>query len=477
MRGDTKTKISQEFRSLFENIIDGVVVADHKTKKFYRANKMFCKMLGYRMDEITSLEVKDVHTKEDLPHVLKQFKRQVAGEITLARDIPVKRKDGSIFYADVNSAPIMLEGREYLMGIFRDITYRRSIEEALKKSEQRFRSMIEMTSDWVWEVSSKGTYTYVSPKVKDLLGYKPEEVLGKTPFDLMPEDEAKRVAALFDDIIKNRKPFVCLENTNMTKKGKKVVLETSGVPIFDEEGELAGYRGIDRDITHNKRIEEALRESETRYRAIFENTGTATMIIEADLGIYMVNAEMEKLTGYPKSELEKKKNAIDFIEKKHKDKVREYHRLRIIDPRSVPRNYELQITDKKENIKDAYLTVDIIPGSTRSVVSIQDITELKRKEQELSKQKEILDRTNKALEHKLKELNEAMGHIKKLEGLVPICAHCKRMLVEGKNPRESSSWVSLEKYITERTNASFTHGLCPHCMKKAYGEMDKGKKK
>ena len=130
--------------------------------------------------------------------------------------------------------------------------------EALRESEDRFRSLVETTSDWIWEVDQESIYTYVSPKVKDLLGYELEEVIGKTLFDLMPADEAERVGGLFRDIVDSREPFKGLKNTNLHKDGRHVVLETSGVPIFDKAGNLTGFRGIDRDITERKKAEEEL---------------------------------------------------------------------------------------------------------------------------------------------------------------------------------------------------------------------------
>jgi len=91
-----------------------------------------------------------------------------------------------------------------------------------------------------------------------LLGYAPEEVLGKTPFELMPEHEAERVAAVFSSIVAQQEPFTALENTNQHKDGHLVVLETSGVPFYDNAGIFRGYRGIDRDITARKQDEQRL---------------------------------------------------------------------------------------------------------------------------------------------------------------------------------------------------------------------------
>lgn len=124
-----------------------------------------------------------------------------------------------------------------------------------KESLERFKALTENTSDWIWEVDENTNYTYASPRVKELLGYEPDDVIGKTPYDLMPPEEAERVSKEFDRIAKDRKPFSGLENTNLHKDGHVVVLETSGVPIIDACGHFRGYRGIDRDITERREIE------------------------------------------------------------------------------------------------------------------------------------------------------------------------------------------------------------------------------
>ncbi len=134
-------------------------------------------------------------------------------------------------------------------------------EDARRESEERYRDLIETTSDWIWEVDKNGVYTYASPKIRDILGYEPDEVIGKTPFDLMPPGESENVAGIFSSYIIPQKPFTGLENINLHKDGLHVVLETSGVPFFDGRHTLLGYRGIDRDITDRKRTEEAFHQS------------------------------------------------------------------------------------------------------------------------------------------------------------------------------------------------------------------------
>ena len=191
---------------------------------------------------------------------------------------------------------------DLLLGVMTDITERKGAQEALRQSEQRFRSLVETTSDWIWEVDRHGVYTYASPKVRDLLGYAPEEVIGKTPFDLMPPDEAERVGPLFRGILESRESFAGLENTNLHKDGRRVVLETSGVPIFDADGDLVGYRGIDRDVTERKTAEDALRASEQRYRLLADNATDVIWATDLDQRITYVSPSVRRLRGYTAEE-------------------------------------------------------------------------------------------------------------------------------------------------------------------------------
>ena len=116
------------------------------------------------------------------------------------------------------------------------IAERKQVEAELRKSEERYRALVETTSDWVWEVDADAKYTYAASKVQKILGYSPEEVLGRTPFELMPEDEAHRVGAIFADIAADRRSFSGLINANLHRNGQLVILETSGVPILVSMG-------------------------------------------------------------------------------------------------------------------------------------------------------------------------------------------------------------------------------------------------
>lgn len=172
--------------------------------------------------------------------------------------IDMKRNDefGNLAHSFNSMASKLQQTTTSVESLENEVKHRKQIEKTLRKSEDKYRSLVETTSDWIWEVDQNSIYIYASPKVKDLLGYEPIEVIGKTPFDLMPEDEVERVGGLFRGIFDSRESFNGLENTNLHKDGQHVVLETSGVPVLDKDGNLVGYRGMDRDISDRKQGEE-----------------------------------------------------------------------------------------------------------------------------------------------------------------------------------------------------------------------------
>lgn len=131
----------QRFRTLFEKTTEGILLVDPKTKKFNMANPRMCEMLGYLPEEISNLSVRDLLGEEDLPRMMKEFEKHVRNEIAGSEDIPVKRKDGSVFYADIRSFRVTLNGASFLAGLFRDATARRAAAEQNAWYQERLKSL------------------------------------------------------------------------------------------------------------------------------------------------------------------------------------------------------------------------------------------------------------------------------------------------------------------------------------------------
>ena len=236
-----------------------------------------------------------------------------------------------------------------VLGINLDITDQKKMERELQESRQRYQALVETTSDWIWEVDEELIYTYCSPKVMEILGYLPEQVLGKKPFDFMSEGEADRVAGLLRNIIKKREAFAGLENVNRHKAGYDVVLETSGVPLFDEEGKFYGYRGIDRDITKRKQAESNLEKLNAELeRHIAERTNA---LVETNRQLQeeiderkLVEAELKVKT----RDLEELNSALKVLLKKRDEDKSE------LEEKIVGNMKEL-ILPYLQKIKDAHL--------------------------------------------------------------------------------------------------------------------------
>ncbi len=260
-----------KFRTLFETANDGIFLLD--ASGFVDCNQRGASMyglakndlIGHSPAEFCPEKQPDGRSSSEVVHEKIQAAMQGKSQNFEWRFL---RADKAPFDADISLSRIEFGGAVYLQAIVRDITERKRAEQALRDSENRFRNLVETINDWIWEVDENAVYTYASPRIKTILGYTPEEVLGKTPFELMPPDEAKRVASLFAPLVHAQQPLVNIENTNLHKDGHPVVLETSGVPVIDADGRLRGYRGIDRDITERKRVENALLESENRLRQL-----------------------------------------------------------------------------------------------------------------------------------------------------------------------------------------------------------------
>lgn len=202
-----------------------------------------------------------------------------------------------------------------IMGLLGFVLYQSKRVQMLTKkeieAEKHYRVFVETSPDWIWEVDANAVYTYASPKVEQLLGYKPEEIIGKTPFDLMPEDEARRLEKIFSGIASEQRAFSGLENLNLHKNGEQVMLETSGVPVFNEQGLFSGYRGVDRDITERKNAEKERQRLQREFQqsSKMESLGHLTGGIAHDfnnlLGVILGFSDLAKMQAENDSKMTK----------------------------------------------------------------------------------------------------------------------------------------------------------------------------
>ncbi len=281
------TESEEKFRQLAENTESAFWITEPDTRKAIYVSPAFEKIWGRQRSSIyNSIQTWQaaIHP-EDRERVVALTSQQMhSGSDEQYRII---RPNGEVRWVRDRAFPICNEqGQVYrLAGIAEDITERKEAAEALSRSEERFRSLVETSSDFVWELSKNLLFTYASPQVSSIWGYQPEELLGKSPFDLMSNQEAERVKGLLETFFRAKKPFQCIENACIHKKGHLVVMETSGVPIFDSANQFQGYRGMDRDITERKlaedKIKASLQEKETLLKEIHHRVKNNLQIISS----------------------------------------------------------------------------------------------------------------------------------------------------------------------------------------------------
>lgn len=258
------TDIKRAQSDLRSSVAQLKLVADQVHAVFWTVDTDLCitmmrgaglKRLGLRPNQLVGTTVYD-YFKTDDPDFepIRSINRALSGE-TVSCDFT----SGDVAYQAFVEPLIDNNGHVVgAVGISLDITERKQAEQRLNASEARFKDIAESMSDWIWEVNEDGVYTYCSERVEDILGYSPQEILGRTPFDFMPESEAKKTAAEFAAICAGKLPIKNLENWNLTKQGDAVCLLTNGIPLIDDAGNLRGYRGVDSDITARKLTENAL---------------------------------------------------------------------------------------------------------------------------------------------------------------------------------------------------------------------------
>jgi len=271
-------------------------------------------LLGYRPDEMEGNVFTLFIHPDDSGQLVRHIHDSLAtGEPPRRDQFRIRRKDGTYrWFEDNTRYTTDGRGRPVLAGTIRDIADEKAAQDALRESEEKYRTLVETTSDFIWEVDADGKYTYVSPQVSRILGYEPGELIGKTPFDLMPPDEAARISAEFSHLAHSRLPISALENKIIRKDGSVVILETSGVVRSSVDGGFLGYHGIDRDITDRKLAEEALREKTEEFNRFF--TASLDLFCIADTEGYFrrLNPEWEKTLGYTLDELEGHR-FLDFV--------------------------------------------------------------------------------------------------------------------------------------------------------------------
>lgn len=293
------------FRTIFDSASDGILIAQSDGKKFFSANQKICEILGYPREEITRLGVSDIHPEESVPYVYEQFNKLMKGEIPVAENIPILKKDKTISYADIGGSMMTFDNQDYLVGIFRDITDRRKAEEELKKSEVKYRLLADHTKDQVWLMDFNLKVTYLSPSSEKLLGYTLDEIQAlsldkliapssmSTAMKFYSEELSKALSAPPDYILGRT-----LELEFICKNGQTMWVECMFSLIRDENGKPVSILGESRNITERRQMEDELRASESNFRHSLDDSPLGVRISSMEGETIYANKAILDIYGY-----------------------------------------------------------------------------------------------------------------------------------------------------------------------------------
>jgi PAS domain S-box-containing protein len=366
----------------YRELVDNSLVAIYKTNlkgEILFANNAMLRIFNFKsIEELKSKNVNRLYANSaDREKFIAKLKNE--GSI---RQYELEMKSNTGERINIIISAILEYG--YISGMIMDITKRKKAEQALLMSEERFRAVAESAVDAIVTTDINGKILFCNDSLENIFGYSQEEIFDKNLTVLMPErfkkdylNELKR--------FKNSGEHLRLGKTFRTrglkKDGTEFPFEMSLAAW--KTGEESFFTSIIRDFTKRQKLEDSLRDGENKYRSIFENTGTVTIVIDEDMSVIDANSEVEKLTGFKREEIVGKKKWSEFVNQDEYEKLRKYSIKRNDDPNSVPKQYETRGKDRYGNVKDVLVTVSNIPVTGKKLLSIIDITARKKAEESL----------------------------------------------------------------------------------------------
>jgi len=394
-RAEEALRESEErFRKLVETMKVGLASIDENGVLTY-VNEYFSTMLGYTIDEMIGRSTLDFYYDEEGRKAQEKIfaERRAGMRDSSPYEVIWRKKDGQKVYSILSPTPIFDADGRYTgsFAIHTDITDRKQVEMALRESEERFRKLVETMKVGLATVDENGVLTYVNEYSSSMIGYTIDEMIGHSPTDFYyDEEQIKGQEEIFERRRKGMRSAPTHEVAWRTKDGRKVYSILSPTPIFDSEGRYRGSFAIHTEITERKQVEEALRESEERFRLAFENANTGVCLVDLEGNLTKVNNKMCEIFGYTKEELEHLTvNDIAHPEDINKSPAFIQRTLRGETDRGT---FEKRYIHKKGHVVTCQVSSSLVRNADGSplyfISHVQDITERKQAEELLQKERE-----------------------------------------------------------------------------------------
>ncbi|HOO37677.1 MAG TPA: PAS domain S-box protein [Deltaproteobacteria bacterium] len=384
------------YRLLAENVRDVIWALDLKGGNFTYFSPSVEGLLGYTPQEAMSLSVEKILTPESnhkatmlfAEELMRQQRKEVdTGEGHLSLDLEHVRKDGSTVWAELSVTFMEDEHGEpaELFGITRDITERKLIEDALRQSEEKYRTILENIEDGYIEIDLSGTFTFANVSACRMLGFTHDEMIGMNYRQYTSPETARRMYEVFHEITITGNPAYLVDYEVIHKDGSVRVHEMSVSLIRDFENKPKGFRGIARDVTEHRRAEVALRQSEEKYRTILESIEDGYFEVDLKGDLTFFNNSFSRIWGYPKDELMGMNNREYTSENMAKKVSRVFRQIYYTGKPGRVSDYEIFCKEGSTRILEIYASLirdsHDKPAGYRGIA--RDVTERKRLEYQL----------------------------------------------------------------------------------------------
>jgi len=411
-------KSEEDYRMLAENARDFIILHDLDGKIIY-ANPTALDFIGYSEPEAKKMTVMEFVPPENIDSLFKRSDQRSDGFLDqFLYEVTILKRNGKKVPVEVSSSPILKNGKVHsILLVVRDISERKEYEKALEQSEIKYRELVEDINDLVWEVDNDDRFTFINSRSEDFLGISPNNVIGKLCSDFLKTTEYQRYKKFFQKVLSDIKPYKNSIFTFVKADGSESVWESSGKPIYNENSEFLGFRGISRDITDRKKAEDALRTSEEKNKALSEASFEALLISENNTCIECNQATLD-LFGYDYSEIIGLHGKSLIADSSHKS-FKEYLESNNPDP------YE-SVAVKKDGatfwaeFQTRYYTYQ---DRIVRVIAVKDITERKQSEIAILKAKKKAEQSDALktaflanMSHEIRSpMNSIVGFAKLLE--------------------------------------------------------------
>ncbi len=398
----------ERYRRIFETTLEGIYQTTPQGR-YLRVNPAFALMLGYASPEDLVGSITDIGTQVYVnPDRRFEFKRHLSEHGRVENfEAPLYRKDGTTMWGLINAVTVRNENGDilYFTGGMMDITDRKRTEEALRRSETNYRSVIENIQDVFYRSDAQGDLIMVSPSYATLLGFESlDDCLDKSIAGTIYYDPEKRTELLRE--LQGKGSVTNYEVVLKRRDGTPVTVETNSHIYFDDAGNIAGVEGIFRDMTEHKRAAESLRESEEKFRSVVEKSSVGIAIVDDTFLCTYVNKECCDISGYSEQEILGKNFTFLLAEESKLLAAERYQRRQRGE--DVPAQYEFSFVQKtgQKRIGDVRSAVYLdSSGKVNSLVQVMDITERKQAEKKLQ---QTLDSLRKAFSTTIQVLVSAV---------------------------------------------------------------------